>query len=70
MINYIVIKKNSLSIFLIFVIFLLDRASKLIMINLAKNAYEVTIKLSAVLNVNLIWNDGSHLVCSHSKHIL
>ena len=58
MINYIVIKKNSLSIFLIFVIFLLDRASKLIMINLAKNAYEFNIKLSSFLNLNLIWNDG------------
>ena len=58
MINYIVIKKNSLSIFLIFVIFLLDRASKLIMINLANNAYEFNIRLSSFLNLNLIWNDG------------
>ena len=58
MINNIVNKKNSLSIFLIFVIFLLDRASKLIMINLANNAYEFNIKLSSFLNLNLIWNDG------------
>ena len=58
MINNIVNKKNSLSIFLIFVIFLLDRASKLIMINLANNAYEFNIRLSSFLNLNLIWNDG------------
>ena len=56
--NNIVIRKNFLSIFLIFIIFLLDRVSKLIMINLANNAPEFNIKLSSFLNLNLIWNEG------------
>ena len=58
MVNNIVIRKNFLSIFLIFIIFLLDRVSKLIMINLANNASAFNIKLSSFLNLNLIWNDG------------
>ena len=58
MMNNIVIRKNFLSIFLIFIIFLLDRVSKLIMINLANNAPEFNIKLSSFLNLNLIWNEG------------
>ena len=56
--NNIVIRKNFLSIFLIFIIFLLDRVSKLIMINLANNASAFNIKLSSFLNLNLIWNEG------------
>ena len=58
MINNTVIKKNSLCIFLISLIFFLDRVSKQIMINLANNAPEFNIKLSSFLNLNLIWNDG------------
>ena len=58
MVNNIVIRKNFLSIFLIFIIFLLDRVSKLIMINLANNASAFNIKLSSFLNLNLIWNEG------------
>ena len=58
MINKTVIKKNSLCIFLISLIFFLDRASKQIMINLANSAPEFNIKLSSFLNLNLIWNEG------------
>ena len=58
MINNTFIKKNFLSIFLISSIFLLDRASKIIMINLAYNIPDLNIKLSPFLNLNLIWNEG------------
>ncbi len=58
MINKTVIKKNSLCIFLISLIFFLDRVSKQIMINLANSAPEFNIKLSSFLNLNLIWNEG------------
>ena len=56
--NYTIIKKNSLSIFIILLIFLLDRVSKLLMINLASNTTEINIELSTFLNLNLIWNEG------------
>ena len=56
--NYTILKKNSLSIFIILLIFLLDRVSKLLMINLASNKTEINIELSTFLNLNLIWNDG------------
>lgn len=58
MINNTIIKKNYLCIFLISLIFFLDRVSKQIMINLANNAPEFNIKLSSFLNLNLIWNEG------------
>ena len=56
--NYTILKKNSLSIFIILLIFLLDRVSKLLMINLASNTTEINIELSTFLNLNLIWNEG------------
>ena len=52
------IKKHSYSIFLISSIFLLDRASKLMMINLGNSTLELNIKISSFLNLNLIWNEG------------
>ncbi len=58
MIKNTVIKKNSLCILLISLIFFLDRASKQIMINLANSVPEFNLKLSSYLNLNLIWNEG------------
>ena len=58
MIDRSIIKKNFFSIILISSIYFLDRASKLLMINLANNAPEFNFKLSSFLNLNLIWNEG------------
>ena len=53
-----IIKKNISSFVLILTIFLLDRVSKIIIINL-KNLYGVdNYSLTSFLNFELIWNDG------------
>ena len=53
------IKKNFFwSIFFIISIFLIDRISKILVINLAEEFGEINIPLTPFLNLNLIWNEG------------
>ena len=53
------IKKNLFwSIFFIVSIFLFDRISKILVINLADEFGEINIPLTPFLNLNLIWNEG------------
>ncbi len=53
------IKKNFFwSIFFIISIFLIDRISKVLVINLAEEFGEINIPLTPFLNLNLIWNEG------------
>ena len=54
-INY---KKISIYLFLIIVIFLLDRISKIYILNLAEINNLVDIYLTSFLNIYLIWNNG------------
>ena len=54
-INY---KKISIYLFLVIVIFLLDRISKIYILNLAEINNLVDIDLTPFLNIYLIWNNG------------
>ncbi len=54
-INY---KKISIYLFLVFVIFLLDRISKIYILNLGEINNLVDIYLTPFLNIYLIWNNG------------
>ena len=54
-INY---KKISIYLFLVIVIFLLDRISKIYILNLAQINNLVDIYLTPFLNIYLIWNNG------------
>ena len=52
------IKKNFWSFFLILGVFIVDRLSKISIINIVKKNEEAKIFESSYLNLNLIWNDG------------
>ncbi len=52
------VNKNTLSYIFIFVIFLIDRASKQIIIYFLSSLDERNIEVSSFLNLNLIWNEG------------
>ena len=54
-INY---KKISIYLFLVIVIFLLDRISKIYILNLAEINNIVDIYLTSFLNIYLVWNNG------------
>ena len=43
---------------LILIIFLLDRISKIYVINLSKNSFDIELFSSKFLNITLIWNEG------------
>ena len=51
-------KNFYISSLIIFVIFLLDRISKIYVINLASKYYTSELFSSKFLNINLIWNEG------------
>jgi signal peptidase II len=51
-------KKISIYLFLVIVIFLLDRVSKIYILNLAEINNLVDIYLTPFLNIYLIWNNG------------
>ena len=53
-----ILKKNFLNLLFIISIFLLDRVSKLIVIQITNDTGEAKISLTSFLNLNLIWNDG------------
>jgi len=52
------IKKNKLGFIIILVTFLLDRVTKLLIINNSRISGELDISLNTFLNLNLIWNEG------------
>ena len=51
-------KKNILNFFYIFVIFLIDRISKILIITSAGISGEFYFNVSSFLSLNLIWNEG------------
>ena len=52
------LKKNFPSLFLIGVIFILDRSSKYFILQTSKTVDKLDIQLTPFLNFNLIWNNG------------
>ena len=53
------LKKNYyIDIFVIFLIFIFDRISKLYVINLSENFERLDLEITSFLNLKLIWNDG------------
>ncbi len=58
MIEKILRKKFIINSFLVFSIFLLDRLSKIYVINLSNKSLENNIFISKFLNITLIWNEG------------
>ena len=51
-------KENIFNFFFVIFIFLLDRLSKVILINKFANFDEVEYEITSFLSLNLIWNDG------------
>ena len=51
-------KKNIFSFSLVFIIFVLDRISKLIILMKLHKLEEMSIDINSFLSFNLIWNDG------------
>ena len=51
-------KKNIFDFFIIFIIFSLDRISKLIIIDLNKTNELTNYRLTSFLNLDLVWNQG------------
>ena len=50
--------QNLKTFFLIFFIFLIDRISKVYVINLSSDYDVLNLKITSFLNINLIWNEG------------
>jgi len=51
-------KKHLLSFSIIILVFIIDRISKILIINFAETFVENTISVTSFLNLTLIWNDG------------
>ena len=51
-------KKIIISILIIFFIFLLDRITKILILNIAEETGEVDIYINSFLNLYLVWNQG------------
>ena len=51
-------KENIFNFFFVIFIFLLDRLSKVILINKFANFDEIEYEITSFLSLNLIWNDG------------
>jgi len=49
-------------------IFLLDRISKIYVINLSKNSFDIELYTSKFLNITLIWNEGIAFGLFSSSH--
>ena len=56
--NKIVLKKLSLNLIILIIIFFVDRLTKLYIINLAEVVNSVDIYITSYLNLYLIWNKG------------
>jgi len=52
------IKKNYLGFVIIFIAFILDRVSKILIINNSNTFGKLDMSLNTFLNLNLIWNEG------------
>ncbi len=52
------IKQRVLNFCFVFIIFLIDRFTKILIINFAEGNDEKNIFITSFLNLNLIWNDG------------
>ncbi len=52
------IKKISISIFILISIFVLDRISKILILNILEEAGRVDIYINSFLNFYLVWNKG------------
>ena len=52
------LKKNILSFLFIFIAFVIDRISKILVIKFAEPLGEMNIQVISFLNLNLIWNEG------------
>ena len=52
------IKKNYLGFVIIFIAFILDRVSKILIINHSNTVGKLDMSLNPFLNLNLIWNEG------------
>jgi len=52
------IKKNYLGFVIIFIAFILDRVSKILIINHSNTFGKLDMSLNPFLNLNLIWNEG------------
>ena len=52
------LKKNILSFLIVAIIFILDRASKYIILEKSKLLGNLNINVNSFLNFNLVWNDG------------
>ena len=52
------LKKNISSLMIIFIVFLLDRFSKSIILNLSQPVGELNFPITTFLNFNLVWNKG------------
>ena len=64
-------KENIFNFFFVIFIFLLDRLSKVILINKFENFDEVEYEITSFLSLNLIWNDGIAFgLFSFEKHFL
>ena len=58
MVNNTVLKKNIPSLLIVFIVFLLDRVSKYIILKLSQPLGELDISVTSFLDFNLIWNNG------------
>ena len=52
------LNKNIFNFLFIFLIFVIDRITKIIIIKLSEPTGELIISVNSFLNLNLIWNDG------------
>ncbi len=52
------LKKNILSFLIVAIIFILDRASKYVILEKSKLLGNLNINVNSFLNFNLVWNDG------------
>ena len=51
-------KNNLLNFFVVFIIFLIDRLSKIYILKIAELNDSVNIYINSYLNIYLIWNEG------------
>ena len=58
MMSKLISKNFYISLLVPFFIFTLDRVSKIYVINLSKNSFDVELFSSKFLNITLIWNEG------------
>ena len=68
MMSQLISKNFYISLLVPFFIFTLDRISKIYVINLSKNSFDVELFSSKFLNITLIWNEGIAFGLFSSSH--